>query len=185
MNNALEFYNKKKNIWHISGWNYKINVSNYKYDAFFIRNMNCWGWGTWKNRWLKLIKNPDNFIKKFDSKMIKKFNLENSYDNWSQILRNKSKKLSSWAIFWNATIFLNQGLCLNPLNSLTKNIGFDGSGTNSAKISLNNSNFVKRSFFKFPKQIKEDLILRKKIIFYLRLQKIRFFFERLIYKFKS
>ena len=38
--------------------------------------------------------------------MINKFDLSNSLNNWSQLLRNKNKKLKTWAIFWNATIFI-------------------------------------------------------------------------------
>ena len=36
---------------------------------------------------------------------IHNFNIKSTMDHWSQIIRNKSKILSSWAVFWHATIF--------------------------------------------------------------------------------
>ena len=49
MNEALNKYESNKRVWHISGWNYNVNISS-NFDAYCIRTMNCWGWGTWKNR---------------------------------------------------------------------------------------------------------------------------------------
>ena len=40
------------------------------------------------------------------------FNLNNSFENFSQILRNDNKKISTWAIFWMRNIFYHKGLCL-------------------------------------------------------------------------
>ena len=126
--------------------------------------MNCWGWGTWQDRWKKININPNFFIKKFDSQMINEFDLSNSLNNWSQLLRNKSKKLKTWAIFWNATIFYNNGLCLNPLKSLTRNIGLDGSGTNSLKIYKKKRNLSQLKEFIYPNKLEENLIIKKEII---------------------
>ena len=39
-------------------------------------------------------------------------------------------KNNSWAIRWNASLFLKDVLSLNVGKSLVQNIGFDGSGTN-------------------------------------------------------
>ena len=43
---------------------------------------------------------------------------------------------SSWAIRWNATIFLKGKLSLNSGRSLVTNIGFDGTGTHCDKYGL-------------------------------------------------
>jgi hypothetical protein len=40
---------------------------------------------------------------------------------------------NSWAIRWNASLFLNDMLSVNAGKSLVKNIGFDGSGVHSGK----------------------------------------------------
>ncbi len=132
MNNALDFIEKKKNIWHVSAWNYPINIpqSNKKL-TFLWNNMNCWGWGTHRKYWKKLILNSDFFIKKFSNKKIKDFDMNGELNNWSQIIKNKKNIIKSWAIFWNASIFWQKGLCLNPAISFSKNIGFSKKSTNT------------------------------------------------------
>jgi hypothetical protein len=37
-------------------------------------------------------------------------------------------KVDSWAILWNLSVFMNDGLVLYPGKSLVENKGFDGSG---------------------------------------------------------
>ncbi|WP_010179991.1 glycosyltransferase [Glaciecola sp. HTCC2999] len=127
MNSALEFYSDKKDVWHISGWNYPIEVSGLP-DTFLWRTMNCWGWSTWSDRWEHFEKNTDKLIESFSNDEIIEFNL-NGYENfWSQILANKENKINTWAIYWYACIFKNRGLCLNPTTTYVNNIGLDGSG---------------------------------------------------------
>lgn len=174
MNTALNKYRPIKKIWHISAWNYSISVKSSDSDAFFIKNMNCWGWGTWKNRWKKIKINPKFFEKKFTKKDKYLFNLNNSFENFSQITRNAEKKISTWAIFWNATIFLNNGLCLNPVKSFTINIGQDASGTNTVNPQLLNNRLNNKKKFKLPTNIIEDLGMRKEIINHLRRKKDNF-----------
>ncbi len=174
MNEALVKFKNFKRVWHISAWNYDIKENNYEKDAFFITNMNCWGWGTWKDRWIKLNTKSKYYIKKFGNKDKYKFNLDGSFENFSQIIRNHNKTLSSWAIFWNATIFLNKGLCLNPVKSLTLNIGQDLSGTNTINSQLSNRSLNNKKKFNFPTNIVEDFKMRKEIIDHLRTKKNNF-----------
>ena len=79
-------------MWHISGWNYNLKL-HYDYDAFFIRNIASWGWATWSDRFKKYEKNPTKIIKKWKKKKINKFNLDNYYNFFSQVVRNYNKKL--------------------------------------------------------------------------------------------
>ncbi len=132
MNEALEFYKDEKKVWHISGWNYPIQRENAK-DVFLWRVMNCWGWATWADRWQYYEKNVDKLIKEFSKKDIQKFNLDGVENFWSQVLDNQKQKKNTWAIFWYATIFKQQGLCLNPVQTFVENIGHDGSGTYCGK----------------------------------------------------
>ena len=168
MNETLIKYKNYKEVWHISGWNYDLKKIKISDDVFFIKNMNCWGWGTWKNRWTKIKIKSEYFIKKFSEKDKCKFNLENSFENFSQITRNYKNKISTWAIFWNATIFLNNGLCLNPIKTLTLNIGQDNSGTNTVNFQLSNDKLNKIKEFKYPNKISENIFVRKKITDYLK-----------------
>ena len=91
MNCSLDFYQKLDKVWHISGF-FPINNFQKKDNVYVSNSMFCWGWGTWKNKWEKFFIDEKYLIKVFNSKMINNFNLENSYDSYSQILSNKKKK---------------------------------------------------------------------------------------------
>lgn len=159
MNDALRSYENKKQVWHISGWNYPID-SNCIPEAFFWRAMNCWGWATWANRWREFEKNPHRLINIFDKQMIFRFNIDGTADFWDQIVGNTTGRLNTWAIFWYATIFLNQGLCLNPSRTLVKNIGFDGTGQNSGSKDVYSSPIEEKMVDFFPMDfIESDLAL--------------------------
>ena len=59
--------------------------------------------------------------------------------------------------FGTHAIFLNKGLCLNPVMSFYNNFGFDGSGENCSKISQISSNKLNESLYlNYPSKIKED-----------------------------
>jgi len=131
MNKALDYYLNEKKVWHISGWIYSIETKGLK-EAFFWRTMDCaGGWATWEDRWQYFEKNPDKLIETFSNKDIFKFNLNGTAGMWDQVIGNKEGKINTWAIFWYATIFKNNGLCLSPSMSFVKNIGLDGSGVHS------------------------------------------------------
>ncbi|MEF2154768.1 hypothetical protein V3390_00720 [Luteimonas sp. FXH3W] len=132
MNKALDRYETEPGVWHISGWNYPIPDDGLG-DAFFLRVMNCWGWATWQDRWHHYRKDTDALINTFTPSDIKRFSLNGAGDFWKQVQLNESGQINTWAIYWYATIFKNNGLCLNPAVSYVLNIGHDGSGTHGSK----------------------------------------------------
>ena len=182
MNNALLKYENNRNIWHISGWNYPIRVTdqNYQYNSFFLQLSNCWGWATWANRWEYYEKNPIKISQNWSINFKKRFTLNGANKNfWKQISHNKNNKINTWAIFWYASIFQNNGLCLNPVVTYTRNIGNDGTGencdSNDIFISeLNNkfsNNFpidinIENSFYNLIREfyIKNKLTIWRRII---------------------
>lgn len=126
MNEGLRKYQDNKKIWHISGWS--PNFSFLSEEIYCSEKMFCWGWATWQDRWHYFSKNTKRMISEWSSKDIHKFNYESNANHWNQVLFNHLKINDTWAIFWAATIFENNGLCINPKKSLVINIGFDGSG---------------------------------------------------------
>ena len=162
MNTTLDKYKDDKKIWHISGWNWNFKFPNYKYDFFFTRYATCWGWATWSDRWKYFEKNPKKLIKSFTENKIKEFNLDDSYDFWSQVIRNEKKIINTWAIFWYATIFIKKGLSINPISPLVINIGNDSYSTNlKGNITISNKTFNNYTPKKYPKFIDEDKFLFK------------------------
>jgi hypothetical protein len=169
MNKALNIYVREKKVWHISGWSYHIDTDGLS-DTFFWRVMNCWGWATWKDRWQYFEKNPEKLINTWDIHKIYRFNLDGTCNFWDQVIENFSGKLNTWAIFWYASIFENEGLCLNPTSSLVHNIGHDGSGENCEKNNIYKKPNFLSSIDDLPNTIKESHLAVNKIKeFYIRI----------------
>lgn len=135
MNRALDRYADDPKVWHISGWNYPIDDSGLG-EVFFWRLMNCWGWGTWANRWQYFQKNPQRLVDAWGTEKIHRFNLDGAHDFWSQVTANCAGRINTWAIFWYATIFEKGGLCLNPTRTQVVNVGHDGTGQNCGKTDV-------------------------------------------------
>ena len=167
MNNALEFYKSEEKVMHISGWNYPIEI-NALNDVFLWRVMNCWGWATWVDKWQYFEKDTDKLINVFTNEDIYKFSLDGTADFWKQVLLNKKEKINTWAIYWYASIFKQNGLCLNPVQSFVQNIGHDNSGENCSKTnSFFSKNLSINSDIKFIEKIAEnDMALERVKAFY-------------------
>jgi hypothetical protein len=196
MNTTLNFYKNNKKIWHISGWNYP-DINSIKNDVYADRMMNCWGWGTWKDRWEKVNFNVNEILNKFNKKKIYQFNLNGTENFYHHLLANQEKEIKTWAIFWQASIFLNKGLCIRPNISYTHNIGFDNSGVHCSYLMINKyKNYrlnqkEKIKLINFKKENTESIksvmsFYKKNNVFYIRyLNKYYFHFRKLIEKNKK
>lgn len=155
MNDALTLYKDENRVKHISAYNLPISTKNLS-ETFFYRASSCWGWATWNDRWSFFEKDTDNLLKLFTLRDIYHFNLNGSNDFWGHIIANKQKKINTWAIFWYATIFLEQGLCLHPAVSLVSNVGHDGSGIHCGKIKHFDVQLAQQPVNEFTTVIEED-----------------------------
>ena len=94
--------------------------------------MHCWGWASWKESWSNF--NTDSALL---YKTLKSSNLLGKFDQntngffVNQLRKNILGKSNTWAIRWFASIFLHNGVCIMPSISLVRNIGNDGSGSNT------------------------------------------------------
>ncbi len=141
MNYYLDCYKDKKEVWHISGFQKNCWLQVFVEPVFFTHFMNCWGWGTWSDRWSRLntdVKIINNYISCKQNKTL--FDYEKL--EHSEQLKLNEYEIKTWAIFWYATILMNRGLCVNPRLSLVQNIGDDGSGTNMGITTKNRIDFV-------------------------------------------
>lgn len=155
MNNALNFYEDNKKVWHVSGWNYPITCDDTE-DTFAWRMMNCWGWATWADRWQFYKKNPLELMQNFSPYEKYRFDLDGVGGFWSQVVKNNAGLMHTWAIFWYATIFQNDGVCINPMLSFVDNIGFDGSGTNTGFRDNYTQNLNIKAEITFTEDLKEN-----------------------------
>ena len=131
-NNALDFYEDKPTVMHISGFSRaEFNEVDINEPTYFFYHTSCWGWATWKRAWDKFT--PDALeVKKAVAKKggIKRLNMDNTFEMFWGLKAIADKKFQSWNTIWHSVVFLNNGFCLHPAKSLVSNIGHDGSGTN-------------------------------------------------------
>ncbi|WP_426993725.1 hypothetical protein [Methylomonas sp. CM2] len=120
-------------------------------------------------------KKPERLIENWNQNKIRHFNLDGTCDFWSQVKLNASKRINTWAIFWYATIFENNGLCLTPRYSLIENIGLDGTGENCGHNNAFKVYLENQSNLKLPDIFEESQIAIKQIqSFHKKLNSTRF-----------
>ena len=155
MNDALDYYQNVGKVMHISGWNYPISSESLD-ETFFLRTTSCWGWATWGRAWKFFDKDPQNLVETFTKKDRSDFDFNVRAGMWSQVTGNLSGKLNTWAVFWYATVFKLNGLCLHPSNSLVKNIGHDGSGVHCGTSDIFYATLSDKSVAHFSDDITEN-----------------------------
>jgi hypothetical protein len=167
MNGALDYFEEVDKVWHVSGWNYPIDPAGLG-DVYLWRAMNCWGWGTWANRWQFFEKDHDELVRSLSRRDIHRFNLDGAVDFWWQVLANRSGKINTWAVFWYATIFKRSGLCLNPAVTFIENIGLDGSGTHCLEEKTTDVQLSELEASRYHVDIQENQLALSKIQDYYR-----------------
>lgn len=183
MDKALKKNENEKRIFQINGFNFNVPklINEQNLNKFFLfRVQFTWGWATWKDRWTlmqndPLSQDPYYLMESMSNQDRKFFNLDGFYNCWNQVADNIDGSLdNTWDIFWHVFIARNNGLCLTPYFSMTKNIGCDGSGTHcSLDDNLIPSSEINHSFVhEIPDKIEEDELiinLIKKRLMYIKI----------------
>ena len=163
MNEALARYKDNPQVMEISGYAYPICREGLP-DSYFVQCGACWGWATWDRAWQKFVRNPEGVMERFTQDDIYHFTLEGKWnDVWRQLEANKSGKLYTWAVFWCAAIYLNDGLVLYPKDSLTMNAGMDGSGEHCAPTDVYTQTLAEKPLEGFPTEITESSVARARV----------------------
>ena len=129
MNDALETYQNEEKVCHIQACDFTKAPT--LPDTFLIKWTGSWGWATWKRAWM--LFNPDGqelLDELVRRRLTYRFDFNGKYGYTRMLRRQIQGKNNSWAIRWNASLFLADKLSLNVGKSLVQNEGFDGSGTN-------------------------------------------------------
>jgi hypothetical protein len=154
-NDALNYYANQEQVMHIGAYMFDLKDKALP-ETFFFRAAFSWGWATWARAWNNFEPDIDKLMAKFDAEKINRFSVEGSMNFWRQMKDFKAGKNNSWAIRWYASVFLKNGLTLNPRNSLIHNIGHDGSGTHSNIENTYQVQIAQQPVTYFPDIIKED-----------------------------
>jgi len=139
MNEALECYKNEQQIGHIQAYDFTQNTS--LPDTFLIKWTGSWGWATWDRAWKFFNPDGKELLEQLKrQKLTRTFDFNDNYPFTRMLRRQIAGKNNSWAIRWNASLFLNNILSLNVGKSLVQNTGFDGSGTNCGGGGLYSAN---------------------------------------------
>lgn len=139
MNDALEVYKDEPKVGHIQACDFTQDPS--LPDTFLIKFTGSWGWATWDRAWKYFNPNGKELLQEMEERRLTHiFDFNGKYGFTRMLCRQIEGKNNSWAIRWNASLFLNDILSLNVGRSLVQNEGFDGSGTNCGGGGLYASN---------------------------------------------
>lgn len=128
MNDALETYKDEPRVGHIQACDFTQDPT--LPDTFLVKWAGSWGWATWKRAWRHFNPNGQELLDELKQrKLTKRFDFNGKYGYTRMLRRQVAGENNSWAIRWNATLFLKDILSLNVGKSLVQNAGFDGSGT--------------------------------------------------------
>ena len=127
--NYLDIYENDSRVASIHGYAYPIENSSNR--PYFLQGADCWGWATWKDRWNHFEPDAKKLLNNLKRKKLEyKFDLNGSVGYSNMLYRQSIGKLNSWAIRWHASMYLENRVTLYPPQSLIRNDGMDGSGTN-------------------------------------------------------
>lgn len=161
MNKALEHYSDIQDVFSVTGYCPKINIpEDYKYSVFFFFRVSSWGWGTWERVW-----------KGFESFELSRSHIESvindpmefhrfcagGYD-LKDIALNALNK--SWAIEFQYYHYLSSSLCVYPIRTKLKHMGFrEGENIGFQRIKFSDFPFDPEfceSNYSFPSKIFVD-----------------------------
>lgn len=160
MNTMLNKYEKDTSIAGISGYCPPISIhDDYPYSVFKSFRGASWGWATWKENWNSI----DWQAKKYNSLKYsftkrRKFS-RGGQDMFPMLLTAlERKQFPHWDIVRCFDLFNKNKYFIYPTESLVKNIGFDGTGSNcgiTRKYDVNLDN-VKFNYELVPDKLETD-----------------------------
>ena len=132
----------------------------------FMPFTTTWGWATWQRAWQHYDDVGTGYEKLLKNKEMRhRFDLDGSYPYFKMLVDQRKGRVDSWGILWYLSVFFCDGIVIYPNKSLVINKGFDGSGTNCATASLDETKIdscrselvIPDSFADFPPDKKVDV----------------------------
>lgn len=161
MNEALDLYKDEPNVMHISGYMYPHKQK--LPDTFFYPvPYPGGGWATWQRAWKYYNDNTSELYKQWCGRW-HEFDLFGGDYLSKQLISNYNGTLKTWFIKWYAVILRMNCYTLYPGQSLTNNIGFDETATNSG--TMNNFDVIPVDYVRVYKCNVETNKKAKRIIY--------------------
>lgn len=109
-------------------------MSSYPFDVYFTHMGSSVAFGTWRDRWVH-YKRGTEYAESILSNPSKCDMIKKSGGAWLldllKAFMNTPDKIDTWATFWGVTEILAGGVSIIPVKALARDIGRDGSGTNT------------------------------------------------------
>ncbi len=186
--NALSFLNQGLNKYvndqSVSSINsYQYPLASGLHGCVALRGADCWGWATWRDRWVSTSFKPESLLADLQLKGLNHhFDLDGNMD-YSRMLKLQSDgQIDSWAICWHASMFLQGRYCIYPPGSLALNIGSDGSGTHSGAKDIFHTELSDDSEWDFPDVVTESIEFRRLLMDFYAREKPNYSFIRKLLK---
>lgn len=154
MHKGLERYSSEKLVASVQGFSLINQTSD---QSYFLQGADCWGWATWRDRWESICWDSDALIRQIKkSGKAKVFNFENSYNFMRLLELNSRKVIDSWAILWQASMFLQGKVSLYPPFNLVLNEGFGNGATHTKLVPGNLPGLSTRNSWTYPTKVMMD-----------------------------
>ena len=129
MNEGLDYYEHKKRYGSVCANTYPVRqLKKYNKDVFVTRKGDCWGWGTWKDRW-EGVDWTFADSREYRRNILKRFcfgRLESGLDKL--LMRQADGAGSSWAVLWIYSLYNRELVSVYPKVCRAANVGNDGTG---------------------------------------------------------
>lgn len=144
VNAALDKYENDERVLSVGCYIYPTQMK--LPETFFLSIPDCWGWAIWARSWRKYQTNGIALLQALRERNLEyRFDFEGAYP-YTEMLRAQTQgKNDSWAVRWSASMLLAGGLTVYPGRSMTRNIGFDGTGTHCGESDAYLTELAERS----------------------------------------
>lgn len=132
MNDGLNMYKEFKNVGSMASFVPNINIPKvYENTVFASMRPSSIAWATWIDRWQTTNWELENYHKeKYSLKIRKQLNSWGN-DVAGRLDRYVAGYNNSWAVRFTVSRIRQEQCAIHPYKSISKHIGFDGSGTNT------------------------------------------------------
>ncbi len=159
MNEALRQYRDEKSVMQVSGYVLPMSRITQLGDTFMCRVPTSWGWATWDRAWKYFNQDSDWLLAQLSSETLRqRFDVDGTYPYLEMLQQHAEGRLDVWGVRWYASMFLEEGLCIYPTESLVRNIGMDGSGMHCDASTRFDVRLSTKDCWRFTQAIEESQV---------------------------
>jgi hypothetical protein len=162
INEGLERYQHRADIFAICGYNYPADVvalpRDYPHDIYLCRRPSPWGWGTWADRWRQVDWSLADYEQFWKNPALRDRFREGGHDMPGQLRFAHEGRVDAWDIQFSYAKLKSDAFTVVPVKTLVDNIGFDGSGEHSqtsARYRPRDTDYLQS--WRWPEQLEPDV----------------------------